>query len=214
MLELKNVGYCMDDRRILQDISLSINRGEAVAVIGPSGSGKSTLLRLIGDLISPTEGTIYFEGKPYETYTPETLRLRVSYLSQSIELFGTTIADNLAFPALVRKDTFDEARAKMLMAAVGLQHYKLSDSVQRMSGGEKQRVTIARQLMYRPDILLLDEATSALDHENSEHVEQLIFDIVAQGTTVLWITHDDAQSHRHFDRRIVIQNGVLCKECD
>ena len=214
MLELKNVGYSMDDRRILHDISLSINRGEAVAVIGPSGSGKSTLLRMIGDLISPTEGTIYFEGEPYESYTPETLRLRVSYLSQSIELFGTTIADNLAFPSLIRKDTFDEARAKALMRAVGLHHYKLSDSVQRMSGGEKQRVTIARQLMYRPDILLLDEATSALDQENSDLVEKLIFDIVAQGTAVLWITHDDAQSHRRFDRRIVIQNGTLCKECD
>ncbi|MGV3043393.1 ABC transporter ATP-binding protein [Staphylococcus rostri] len=214
MLELKNIGYCIDDRRILDDISLTVKKGEAVAVIGPSGSGKSTLLRIIGDLITPTEGTIYFNGQAYDTYTPEALRLRVSYLSQSVELFGKTVADNLSFPAVVRKDTFDKARAEALMTAVGLQKYRLSDAVQRMSGGEKQRVTIARQLMYRPDILLLDEATSALDHENSDLIEQLIFDLVRQGTAVLWITHDDAQSHRHFDRRIVIENGVLRKEGD
>ncbi|MCS4486661.1 ABC transporter ATP-binding protein [Staphylococcus americanisciuri] len=214
MLELKNVGYCIDDKRVIDAISLSVARGEAIAVTGPSGSGKSTLLRMIGDLISPTEGEIYFKGKRYDAYKPEALRLQVSYLSQSIELFGETIADNLAFPSIVRKDTFNQEQAKTLMAKVGLHQYHLSDSIHRMSGGEKQRVTIARQLMYRPDVLLLDEATSALDDENSVRIEKIIFDIVKKGTAVLWITHNDAQSHRYFDRRIVIKNGRLVEECD
>lgn len=212
MLELKNISYEFDKQPIIQDLSMSVQKGEAIAVTGPSGSGKSTLLRLIADLISPTKGTLYFNHQPYDTYTPEVLRIRVSYLSQSIALFGETIADNLSFPSIVRKEHFDKQRAQELLEAVGLGHYQLSDRVQRMSGGEKQRITIARQLMYQPDVLLLDEATSALDHQNSIRVEQLIFDYVAKGTTVLWITHDDEQSHRHFDRQVVIKNGVLHKE--
>ncbi|UXR70152.1 MULTISPECIES: ATP-binding cassette domain-containing protein [unclassified Staphylococcus] len=212
MLELNHVSYTMDDRPIIKNLSLTVNKGEAISITGPSGSGKSTLLRLIGDLISPTEGTLTFDNQAYENYTPEELRLRVSYLSQSIELFGDTVSDNLRFPSIVRNDDFDEERAQVLMKAVGLEHYQLSDSVHRMSGGEKQRVTIARQLMYQPDILLLDEATSALDHQNSMRVEKLIFDLVAQGMTVMWITHDDEQSHRSFDRQLIIKDGVLEKE--
>ncbi|QLK86946.1 ATP-binding cassette domain-containing protein [Staphylococcus sp. 17KM0847] len=212
MLELKDVSYCIADRRIIENISFSVNKGEAIAVTGPSGSGKSTLLRIVADLISPTEGTIYFKGQPYENYKPEDLRMHISYLPQSVELFGETIADNMAFPSIARKQNFDIDRAKTLLASVGLKKYKLTDSVHHMSGGEKQRVTLARQLMYTPDILLLDEATSALDSKNSLQIEKLIFDMVKQGTSVLWITHNEAQSRRYFNRQIVIQNGELHKE--
>ena len=82
MLDLKNVSYHVDDQRILNQIDLKVKPGEAIAVVGPSGSGKSTLLRVIGDLISPTEGNIYFKGHAYQDYSPEELRQRVSYLPQ------------------------------------------------------------------------------------------------------------------------------------
>lgn len=212
MLDLKNVSYHVDDQRILNQIDLKVKPGEAIAVVGPSGSGKSTLLRVIGDLISPTEGKIYFKGHAYQDYSPEELRQRVSYLPQRVELFGETVQDNLAFPSIARDQSFDKARAKHLLEAVGLKKYKLNASVHRMSGGEQQRITIARQLMYQPELLLLDEATSALDDKNSAQVEQLIFDMVKNGTSVLWITHNKAQSERHFHRIMTIHNGELVKE--
>ncbi|MFO3702744.1 ATP-binding cassette domain-containing protein [Staphylococcus felis] len=212
MLHLHNIGYSVENRRILNDINITFSKGEAVAVVGPSGSGKSTLLRLIADLISPTEGDITFKGQFYKDYPPEKLRQNISYLPQSVELFGQTIADNLSFPARTRGESFDQKRAKSLLKQMGLQKYKLSDYVQYMSGGEQQRVTIARQLMYVPDVLLLDEATSALDAKNSQSIEKLIFQMVEEGTTVLWITHNQEQSQSQFDRKITIKNGEIVKE--
>lgn len=212
MLELKNVSYRTTHRRILENINCRIEKGEAVAVVGPSGSGKSTLLRVIADLLSPTEGDIYFKGQAYAQYQPEKLRQYISYLPQSVDLFGETIRDNLAFPSQVRQDAFDKAKAKKLMAQVGLKNYKLTHKVQNMSGGEKQRVTIARQLMYTPDLLMLDEATSALDEKNSRQIEKLVFDLVQEGMSVLWITHDTAQSQRQFHRTIEVRNGTIAKE--
>lgn len=211
MLELHNVGYTIDHRRILNNINMTVSKGEAIAVVGPSGSGKSTLLRLIADLISPTEGKIMFKQQEYDTYQPELLRQRISYLPQNIELFGKTIGDNLSFPAYTRKDSFDKKRATMLMKQMGLKRYKLSDSAHHLSGGEQQRITIARQLMYQPDILLLDEATSALDTKNSKMIEKIIFQMVEEGTTVLWITHNEAQSNHRFDRQIKTVNGEIEK---
>ncbi|PCF82814.1 ABC transporter ATP-binding protein [Staphylococcus delphini] len=212
MLELTNVSYESGERKILYNISCHIDKGEAVAVVGPSGSGKSTLLRLIADLMSPTSGNIEFKGQPYAHYSPEILRQHISYLPQSVELFGETIQDNLAFPAKVRQVSFNKSKAKKLLEKVGLKKYKLSDKVQHMSGGEKQRITIARQLMFTPDILMLDEATSALDDKSSRQIEKLVFDLVQEGMSVLWITHNDAQSQRQFHRKMEIRDGTLTRE--
>ncbi|QHW36527.1 ATP-binding cassette domain-containing protein [Staphylococcus ursi] len=212
MLELTNVSYESGERKILHNISYHMEKGEAVAVVGPSGSGKSTLLRLIADLMSPTSGNIEFKGKPYAHYSPEILRQHISYLPQSVELFGETIQDNLAFPAKVRQVSFNKSKANTLLEKVGLKKYKLSDKVQHMSGGEKQRITIARQLMFTPDILMLDEATSALDDKSSRQIEKLVFDLVQEGMSVLWITHNDAQSQRQFHRKMEIRNGMLTRE--
>lgn len=212
MLELTNVSYQTGERQILHNVSCRIEAGEAVAVVGPSGSGKSTLLRLIADLISPTSGEIQFKDQPYESYSPETLRQHISYLPQSVELFGETIQDNLAFPAKVRQVSFNKSKAKSMLEKVGLKKYKLSDPVQHMSGGEKQRITIARQLMFTPDLLMLDEATSALDDKSSRQIEKLVFDLVQEGMSVLWITHNDAQSQRQFHRKMEIRNGALTRE--
>ncbi|MBI5975962.1 ABC transporter ATP-binding protein [Staphylococcus canis] len=212
MLELRDVSYSIDNRRILDGINMSIEKGEAIAVVGPSGSGKSTLLRVIADLISPTEGEISYKGHLYQEYSPEKLRQRISYLPQSVELFGDTVEDNLAFPARTRGEDFNSKRAKQLLKQMGLNKYKLSDYIQYMSGGEQQRITIARQLMYIPEVLLLDEATSALDAKNSDAIEDLIFEMAQNGTTVLWITHNQNQSKSRFNRKIIIKNGQVDEE--
>jgi len=214
MLELRNVSYQVDNRKIIQDINLKIESGETIAIVGPSGSGKSTLFRLINNLISPTQGELYLDGNAYEMINPEELRMEVSYLLQESDLFDKTIGDNLAFPANIRNDKFNRKRAKVLLKAVGLGHYNFNTSVSHLSGGERQRITIARQLMYKPKILLLDETTSALDVHNSEKIESLIFKLADEGVSILWVTHSNDQSMRHFQKRIRIVDGQIEKEED
>ncbi|MEJ7519287.1 ATP-binding cassette domain-containing protein [Staphylococcus saprophyticus] len=212
MLELKNITYKIDNRDIINDINLKIEAGDTIAIVGPSGSGKSTLLRLISNLISPTKGELYLNDKPYEQINPEQLRMNVSYLLQESDLFDETIGENLAFPAEVRQDKFDRKQAKRLLKTVGLGHYNFNTRVEHLSGGERQRITIARQLMYTPKVLLLDEATSALDVHNSEKIESLIFKLADEGVAILWITHSNDQSNRHFKKKIRIVDGKIDKE--
>lgn len=214
MLELKNVSYHVDNRDIINNISLKIEQGDTIAIVGPSGSGKSTLMRLINNLISPTEGELYLNGEPYDQIDPETLRMKISYLLQESDLFDRTIGENLAFPAEARNDKFDRKRAKYLLKSVGLGHYNFNTRINHLSGGERQRITIARQLMYKPQILLLDEATSALDEQNSEKIEKLIFQMAKEGVSILWITHSNEQSIRHFKKRIRIVKGRIAQEDD
>ena len=211
-LSLKNISYQVKDKTIISNLSLDIEKSDFLTITGPSGSGKSTLFRLMSNLLSPTEGTITLYGHPFEDIDPETLRMEVSFLLQQSDLFGTTIGENLAFPALARQDKFDKSRARKLLKKVGLGHYKLNTLVQHLSGGERQRITIARQLMYIPKVLLLDEATSALDVHNKENIETFIFELVQQGLAVVWITHDDQQSTRHFDKQWRIVDGKLQSE--
>lgn len=118
----------------------------------------------------------------------------------------------MSFPALARDAHFDKEKALDLLKKVNLGQYDLNSKIEHLSGGERQRITIARQLMYRPDILLLDESTSALDTQNKHIIEQMIFDMVKEGVAVLWITHSDDQSMRHFHRRITISDGEITKE--
>lgn len=212
MLKLENISYKVDNRVIINDLNLKIEKGDTIAIIGPSGSGKSTLLRLISNLISPTQGELYLNGKAYNQINPERLRMDISYLLQESDLFDRTIGENLAFPSIARGDKFDRKKAKSLLKAVGLGHYHFNTRVERLSGGERQRITIARQLMYTPKMLLLDEATSALDTENSENIERIIFKLAEEGISVLWITHSNNQSMRHFKKRIRLVDGKIEKE--
>lgn len=214
LLDIQNLTYEADGQTILKDINLQVDKGETIAVVGPSGSGKSTLLKLINYLISPTQGEILFKGKPYADYQPETLRSEISYLMQQSELFGSTIGYNMKFPSLARNDKFDHEKAQELLKQVNLGHYDLDTRIEHLSGGERQRITIARQLMYQPEILLLDESTSALDTGNKRGIEDMIFKLAKKEIAILWITHSDDQSMRHFKKRITIVDGKIDKEED
>ncbi|MBO1198531.1 ATP-binding cassette domain-containing protein [Staphylococcus simiae] len=212
LLEIKDLVYKADDRTILDKMNLQVDKGETIAIVGPSGSGKSTLQKQICNLISPTSGELYFKGKAFSDYNPEELRRHISYLMQNSYLFGETIGDNLKFPSIARNDSFDEQRAKQLIKDVGLSHYNLDSEIEHMSGGERQRITIARQLMYIPDLLLLDESTSALDVHNKEVIEDIIFKLATdKGVAIMWITHSDDQSMRHFQKRMTIVDGKISK---
>lgn len=211
LLEIEHLTYEADHRTILKDINFKVDKGDTIAIIGPSGSGKSTLLKQLNHLIEPTLGTLYLNGKPYHDYTPESIRMKVSYLMQQSEMIGTTIEDNMKFPSEARNQAFDKDKALNLLEKVGLGNYDLSAEIEHMSGGEKQRITIARQLMFEPEVLLLDESTSALDTHNKERVEDIIFKMAEEGIAILWITHSDDQSMRHFQKRMTIIDGEIAK---
>lgn len=209
IISLKQVGFDINDRKILSDISLDIYEGDSIALVGPSGSGKSTLLKLIGSLLSPTQGNIQFKGTDLTQYNPIDYRQEVSYFFQNAVLFDETVRDNLAFPAEIRQEAFDEQRAIEGLEKVRLNADYLDKDIHELSGGEKQRIALVRNLMYMPRVLLLDEVTSSLDQVNRDIILNYVRQLNQEaGTTLLWITHnnDDPQ---YFSRVLKVENGTM-----
>jgi len=209
LLELKNVSYIKEEKTILNDISLRVEEGDFISIVGASGSGKSTLLKLCSHLISPSSGEILYRGKDMMSYNPVLLRREISYCVQSGGLFGRTVEDNLAFPYEVRGLGMDRAAVLAMLAKFGLGEDLLKEENKNLSGGEKQRVALARTLMLKPEVVLLDEVTSALDVDNAHIVEEIIRELNESGTTILWITHSPEQSRRLANKLMTVENGQV-----
>lgn len=212
ILEVKDITYRANNTQILKGISLDINNGDCVSIVGSSGSGKSTLLKLCSDLIPLESGEILYKGKNYNNYDSLELRREISYCVQSAYLFGETVYDNLEFPFIVRNENVNEGRINDLLRMFNLDKSFLKKDINSLSGGEKQRISLIRNLIYTPEVLLLDEATSALDEDNVKIVEKIINDINNKGVTVIWITHSLEQSQNIFNRRIIMKDGRILKE--
>jgi putative ABC transport system ATP-binding protein len=205
LLQIAGVGYSVGGSRILQNVDLSLSPGEFTLITGPSGCGKSTLLKIIASLLSPTEGSIEFEGVDIRTLSPETYRQQVSYCVQTPSLFGDTVYDNLIFPWKIRGKTPEPEKFITDLAQFGLAQETLTKSVSELSGGEKQRVSLIRNLQFLPKVLLLDEITSALDESNKRNVNDIIHRYAReQQVAVLWVTHD-ANEIAHADDVITLQ---------
>jgi putative ABC transport system ATP-binding protein len=199
-------------RRLVDAVSFSVERGDVLAIIGPSGSGKSSLLRLLNRLDEPSQGTVFLEGKDYREIAPRELRQRVGMLLQQPFLFPGSVAENLAFGPEAHGGTLTPARAAELLGSVGLPGYGERD-VARLSGGEAQRVALARTLANEPDVVLLDEPTSALDEAAQLGVEELICSIINQrGLTCVIVTHDHAQAARMAARALLLEAGHVVAE--
>lgn len=212
ILSLENVKYSFENTNILNGIDLNISKGDCVSIIGTSGSGKSTLLKLCSDLISPTSGSISFYEKDYNLYEPINLRKQISYCVQIPYLFGDTVYQNLSYPFKIRKQEVNKDKIIKFMQQLNLDESYLEKNINSLSGGEKQRVALIRNLLYKPEILLLDEVTSGLDSQNAKIVQDLIKDLNEDGVTVMWITHSLAQSESIFNKRIQIEQGKIVKE--
>ncbi|MBS6502280.1 MAG: ATP-binding cassette domain-containing protein [Clostridium sp.] len=213
ILSIKDVFYNMGDLEILKGISFDIEKGDCISIIGQSGSGKSTLLKLCADMIPITSGNIYFNGKCYTRYNPIELRKKISYCLQTPELFGKSVCENLEFPFKIRKEKVNKQRIVKLLERFNIDESFLEKDIISLSGGEKQRISIIRNLLYTPDIILLDEATSSLDLENAKIVEEYVQELNDLGVTVLWITHSMEQSEKIFNKRITISEGkIKCME--
>lgn len=195
------------DKRIVDDISIDVEAGEVLAVVGPSGSGKSSLLRLLNRLDEPTSGTVYLGGTDYHRILPRAVRRRVGMVTQRAFLFPGTVADNLRFGPRQRGDTLSDEATESLLSRVGLGGYG-PRGVANLSGGEAQRICLARSLANSPQVLLMDEPTSALDEDSKYEVEALIRDVIRESRlTCVIVTHDMAQAARMGDRALILRAG-------
>jgi len=209
LLELKNVTFENDGKTILKNISLKIEPGDFISIVGPSGSGKSTFLKLCSQLISPTNGTITYHGKDFTQYNPTELRRTIAYCFQTPYLFGDTVMDNIKFPFAIRNITFNQNRVDELFSLFHMPTDFLNKDVANLSGGEKQRIAFIRSLLFKPEIMLLDEITSALDADNTKIVEIVIDTLNKEGVTVLFVTHDFEQSRKYANRLLTIASGEI-----
>ena len=205
LLQLRKVGYQAGATKILNNISFMLNAGEFKLITGPSGCGKSTLLKIVASLISPDTGDILFEGEEIATLKPETYRQQVSYCAQTPVLFGDTVYDNLIFPWQIRNKTPEPKAFLADLAQFELPETILQKNITALSGGEKQRISLIRNLQFLPQVLLLDEITSALDERNKENVNDIIHRYVRdKNIAVLWVTHDKDEIN-HADNVITLQ---------
>jgi len=191
LLDVKDVAFSVGDRQLLRPVSLQLHEGDCVLLTGPSGSGKSTLLKIIASLLTPTSGQLIFRNSDITTLKAEAYRQQVSYCFQTPQLFGQTVYDNLALPWQIRRQKPQQEKLVAHLESVNLSPDILNKSIEQLSGGEKQRVGLLRNLQFMPQILLLDEVTSALDEENKLAVLSLINRIAAEEkVVVVRISHD------------------------
>jgi glutamate transport system ATP-binding protein len=217
LVVLDHVDKWFGDLHVLQDINLSVNRGEVVVVIGPSGSGKSTLCRAINRLETIDNGQISLDGQPLPQEGKELARLRaeVGMVFQSFNLFAhKTILENVTLgPIKVRglkKDQAD-ARAKELLDRVGVGHQAAKYPAQ-LSGGQQQRVAIARALAMEPKVMLFDEPTSALDPEMIAEVLDVMVDLAERGMTMIVVTHEMGFARTAANRVVFMSDGRIVEE--
>lgn len=194
-MQLNQVNYSVEDIHILKNITESFPEGKITTLVGPSGAGKTTLLKLCNGLLSPDSGEIYIQDKNISSYKPVELRRLVGIALQSAPMISGSVLKNLALPLELQGKQLSEKEAKNLLHDVGLEDELLHRNIRDLSGGQRQKVSIARTLVNHPRILLLDEITSSLDRISTEEIEELIVRINQKyGTTIIWITHNLQQA--------------------
>jgi lipoprotein-releasing system ATP-binding protein len=205
----------MTEIHVLNGVSLEITRGEMVAIVGASGVGKTTLLHILGTLDRPTSGSVRFDGEDVfarnEPALADFRNRKIGFVFQFHHLLPEfTALENVMMPALIRRQTEEEARAaaESVLKEVGLEH-RLEHRTGEMSGGEQQRVAMARALVLQPDLVLADEPTGNLDTHTGEEVFRLMRDLNrAKGVTFVIVTHNEALSNQA-DRIIRMVDGKI-----
>jgi len=191
LLELSNISYVVKEKSIIRDVSLSVHEGEYLTVVGPSGSGKSTLLKLCSDLISPTSGIITYNGRDLTTIDPESYRKEVGYCFQRPYLFAKTVRRNILFPYDIRGMEPDMIRIKYLFDLLHMPIEYLERHNDELSGGEMQRVLLARAILNKPNLLVLDEPTQGVDMTGQAELYQLIHQTQKRlNCAILMVSHD------------------------
>ncbi|WP_342431770.1 phosphate ABC transporter ATP-binding protein [Neobacillus sp. FSL H8-0543] len=194
-IHFNKVNFYSDDNHILKNITGSFYEGTITTLVGPSGAGKTTLLKLCNGLLSPDSGEIYIKDKKISSFAPVELRRLVGIALQSAPMINGDVLQNIGLPLTLQGKNLAEKAAKDLLKDVGLSEEFLHRNVRDLSGGQRQKVSIARTLVNHPRILLLDEITSALDRVSQKEIEELIVKINEKyGVTIVWITHNLQQA--------------------
>ena len=219
LLKIEHLTKKFEDNMILDDVSLTVHRGEVIVVVGPSGCGKSTMLRCINALEPTQGGTIEIEGQQISQSSKNLTQLRqkIGMVFQSYELFPhlTGLNNILLAPAKVQKRDKEEVKkeALELLERVGLKD-KADSFPRQLSGGQKQRVAIVRALCMHPEILLFDEVTAALDPEMVREVLDVMLQLAEQGKTMIIVTHEMQFARAIADRVIFLEGGKIVEDSD
>ena len=210
----RNIGF---ETRVLEDVTLHIKEGEYVSLMGPSGAGKSTLMAIMGCLSQPTSGEYILDGEEVGTLNDRKLsRVRnekIGFVFQAFHLLpGVTALENVILPLVYAKrpPSNIKERARELLAKVGMEH-RLHHTPGQLSGGEQQRVTIARSLINDPRIILADEPTGNLDSKNGIEIMKTFDNLIKEGKTIVRITHD-LEVAQHAGRIVSIRDGQIASD--
>lgn len=194
-VHFNHVNFSFVDNPILKDITGSFPEGKITTLVGPSGAGKTTLLKLCNGLLSAQSGEVYIKGRSIEDYEPVELRRLVGIALQSAPMVAGSVYKNLSLPLELQGKSLSKTEAAELLQDVGLAEELMERKVKDLSGGQRQKVSIARTLVNKPEVLLLDEITSSLDRTSLKEIEELIVKINQKyGTTIIWITHNLQQA--------------------
>lgn len=219
LLKIEHLTKKFEGNMILDDVSLTVHRGEVIVVVGPSGCGKSTMLRCINALEPIQGGTIEIDGQQISQKSKNMteLRQKVGMVFQSYELFPhlTVLNNILLAPTKVQKREKEEVKkeAMELLDRVGLKE-KADSFPRQLSGGQKQRVAIVRALCMHPEILLFDEVTAALDPEMVREVLDVMLQLAQQGKTMIIVTHEMQFARAIADRVIFLEGGKIVEDAD
>ena len=219
MIEIKNLTKRFGNIQVLKGIDLKVNKGEVISIVGPSGAGKTTLLQLIGTLDKPDSGNIFFNGEDLCKMNSKKLATfrnqHIGFVFQFHQLLPEfTALENVTIPALIagrnRKEA--ELEALELLEMMGLKE-RVNHKPAELSGGENQRVAVARALINHPDVVLADEPSGSLDSKNKEELHKLFFDLRDKfGQTFIIITHDEGLAS-FTDRTIRMVDGIIELQC-
>lgn len=217
MIKIKNLCKSFGDNQVLKDISVTINEGDKVVVIGPSGGGKSTFLRCINCMEDPTSGSIFFDGEDLADMRVDINKHRqnIGMVFQQFNLFNNkTVLQNITLaPVHLKKMTQEEANAKAMEL---LERVDLADKANvypsTLSGGQKQRVAIVRALAMNPKVMLFDEPTSALDPEMVGEVLDVMKSLAEEGMTMVVVTHEMGFAREVADRVFFMADGIIMEE--
>jgi putative ABC transport system ATP-binding protein len=211
VLRAEHLGRTVRDKILVEDVNFELQKGGVLAITGSSGSGKTSLLRLLNRLDEPTSGTVLVEGADYHNIEARELRRKLGMVTQRPYLFPGSVADNLRFGPAQRGEILPLETIEELLTQVGLKDYSRRD-VANLSGGEAQRVSVARALANSPLALLLDEPTAALDEAAKLEVESAIQKVMRdQGLTCIVVTHDIAQAARLAEQALVVEHGRIVR---